>query len=121
MSEAAPIENVYLFSYGTLQSLPVQMGTFGRPLQGHPDVLTNYALRPLTITDLAVVELSGAAVHTIACHTGDPADRIEGVVFRLTREELAAADRYEVDVYARELVRMESGREAFVYVGPPAA
>ena len=108
-----------LFSYGTLQLRAVQTGTFGRPLEGHADALAGFALRPLAITDPAVVQLSGKAVHTIACHTGNPEDRIPGVVFAISRQELEAADRYEVDVFARVLVPMESGREAYVYVGPP--
>jgi hypothetical protein len=57
-------------------------------------------------------------VHSIARETGDPADRIPGVMFRITEAELAATDAYEVDVYARAEVRLESGTRAWVYVGP---
>jgi hypothetical protein len=57
-------------------------------------------------------------VHSIARASGDPADRIAGVVFLLTEAELAATDRYEVDVYARVEVRLESGTRAWVYAGP---
>jgi hypothetical protein len=112
---------VWLFSYGTLQQQAVQLATFGRLLDGHPDILVGYALRPLRITDRRVVELSGADVHSIACRTLKPADRIAGVAFEISKEELAAADRYEVDAYERAHVRLASGREAFAYVGPPAS
>lgn len=108
-----------LFAYGTLHQPEVQLATYGRLLDGIPDALTGYRLRPLTITDPEVVRLSGKAVHTIACHSGDPADRITGQRFELTVAELAATDRYEVDVYAREEVELESGVRAFVYVGGP--
>ena len=47
-------------------------------------------LAPLTITNPEVVALSGEPVHMIACRTGDPDDRIEGVVFAITPAELAA-------------------------------
>ena len=98
---------VRLFAYGTLQQREVQLANYGRPLDGTPDVLGGYRLEPLTITDPEVVRLSGKAVHTIACATGNPADRIPGVVFELTEAELAATDRYEVDVYGRVEVTLE--------------
>lgn len=109
---------VALFSYGTLQLPAVQRATFGRLLEGTPDVLPGHRLAPLEISDPEVVRLSGLAVHHIARRTGDPADRIEGVVFALSEAELAAADRYEVDVYARVEALLASGARAFVYVGP---
>jgi hypothetical protein len=110
---------VRLFSYGTLRLPAVQLGTFGRLVEGAPDALAGYRLEPLAISDPAVVALSGAAVHRIARRTGNPADRIEGVVFTITEAELEATDRYEVDVYGRIEERLESGIAAFVYVGPP--
>ena len=105
-----------LFSYGTLRQREVQLATYGRELDGRPDALIGYRLEPLHITDSRVVALSGNAVHNIARATGDPADRIEGVVFELSREELESTDAYEVDAYARAEVTLESGRKAFVYV-----
>ena len=109
---------VALFSYGTLRQREVQLAIFGRLLEGRRDALAGYRLAPLAITDPDVVRLSGKAVHEIARRTGDPADRIEGVVFTLTRAELEAADAYEVDVYARIEADLVSGARAFVYVGP---
>jgi gamma-glutamylcyclotransferase (GGCT)/AIG2-like uncharacterized protein YtfP len=110
--------SIPLFSYGTLQQPAVQRATYGRLLAGKPDVLIGYRLAPLAITDADVVALSGAAVHMIACRTGDPADRIKGVVFTITPAELEATDDYEGDAYARIEVLLESGAAAFVYVGP---
>ncbi len=107
-----------LFAYGTLQQREVQLATYGRILDGAPDVLAGYRLEPLAITDPEVVRLSGKAVHHIARQSGDPAERIAGVVLMLTEAELAATDRYEVDAYARVEVTLGSGARAFVYVGP---
>ena len=56
----------------------------------------------------------------IACRTGDPADRIHGIVYTITPAELEATDEYEGDAYARREVRLESGITAFLYVGPDA-
>jgi gamma-glutamylcyclotransferase (GGCT)/AIG2-like uncharacterized protein YtfP len=115
MADAHPVR---LFAYGTLQQRDVQLANYGRPLDGFPDALAGYRLDELTITDPVVVRLSGKAVHRIARRSADPADRIPGVVFRLTEAELAATDAYEVDAYARVEVVLESGTRAWAYVGP---
>jgi hypothetical protein len=107
-----------LFSYGTLQLPRVQRANYGRLLEGRPDALHGYVLAPLAISDPEVVRISGAAVHSIARRTGNPDDVVRGVVFRLTPAELEATDAYEVDAYARRCVRLASGADAFVYVGP---
>jgi gamma-glutamylcyclotransferase (GGCT)/AIG2-like uncharacterized protein YtfP len=109
----------FLFSYGTLQQPEVQRANYGRLLEGTPDALVGYRLRPLAITSAKVVRLSGKAVHTIASHTGDEADRIHGMLFEIGDDELAATDAYEVDAYARAEVTLQSGARAFVYIAAP--
>lgn len=106
----------HLFSYGTLRYAEVQRATFGRLLDGQPDVLPGYAMTMVAIDDPEVVATSGEASHPIVRRTGDASDGIHGVVFAVTSEELDAADRYEVADYKRVAVRLRSGREAFVYV-----
>lgn len=110
---------IALFSYGTLQQRAVQLANYHRALEGTKDVLAGYALAPLCITDPRVVEISGKAVHTIARATGNASDRIMGTVFMLSEAELEVTDVYEVDAYSRIEARLESGRMAWVYVGPP--
>ncbi|MEA3002918.1 MAG: hypothetical protein QOH81_1706 [Sphingomonadales bacterium] len=119
MSEA-PTPALLLFSYGTLQLPEVQRATYGRLLEGRPDALRGYRPAPLVITSPEAVGLSGLEVHMIARRTGDPADRIPGIVFTLTPAEIAATDLYETDAYARVELVLESGARAFVYVGPDA-
>jgi hypothetical protein len=110
--------SVRLFSYGTLQLPEVQISNYGRRLDGEPDTLLGHRLVPIEIGDPEVVRISGKAVHTIACASGDPADRVEGVAYLLTEAELEATDAYETAAYVRTEVRLESGRTALVYVGP---
>jgi gamma-glutamylcyclotransferase (GGCT)/AIG2-like uncharacterized protein YtfP len=105
-----------LFSYGTLQQENVQRATFGRLLSGSPDALVGFGLAPLTIDDPHVVAVSGKTVHTIAAYDGSAASRIPGTVFEVTDDELAAADRYEVNACLRVAVRLASGTQAWVYV-----
>lgn len=110
-----------LFSYGTLQQREVQLANYGRELEGSADVLVGYRLAPLTIRDGRVRALSGKAVHWIARASGDPADRVTGMLFELSDAELAASDAYEVADYSRVKATLESGSWAWVYAGPPLA
>jgi len=109
-------DEISLFSYGTLRQENVQLATFGRRLEGRPDALLGFALSTMAITDPQVIAASGMAVHTIARPSGNPEDRIPGLVFTLTAAELDSADRYESGPIERIRVRLESGEEAFVYV-----
>ena len=111
---------VSLFSYGTLRLPEVQRATYGRLLEGRPDALVGWTLAEMRISDPEVVRLSGLAVHTIARRSGRAEDRIEGVVFAISEEELEATDRYEVDPVRIE-TELESGIRAFVYVSPDEA
>jgi gamma-glutamylcyclotransferase (GGCT)/AIG2-like uncharacterized protein YtfP len=108
--------NVHLFSYGTLRQDDVQRALFGRAVAGAADALPGYRVATVTISDPAAIETSGFATHLILDPTGDPADRVEGVVLTLSEAELAIADSYEDAAYARIAARLESGIEAFVYV-----
>ena len=113
MSAPDPIR---LFSYGTLQLESVQMETFGRLLAGAADALPGYSRTMVRITDPAVIAASGADHHPIVAASGDPADTVQGMVFEITAEELAAADTYEVSDYRRVEATLASGLRAFVYI-----
>ena len=110
--------NIPLFSYGTLQRRDVQLATFGRPLHGSGDALIGYRLEVLPDRDPNAVRISGTKTHMVVRKTCDPADRVPGVVFLLTAEELAATDNYEGSDYGRTELTLESGQRAFVYVEP---
>ena len=112
---AAQNHALRLFSYGTLQDSAVQMANFGRLLSGRADSLPGYTLLPIAIADPTVVALSGKSQHAIAKRT-DTDDEVPGMVFEISAEELAAADRYEVADYTRILVTLKSGLSAWVYV-----
>ena len=52
-----------LFSYGTLRQREVQLSTFGRELDGHPDAIVGFDLDYVTITDAQVIATSGSDRH----------------------------------------------------------
>lgn len=110
-----------LFSYGTLQLEQVQLATFGRKLDGHPDDMPGYSLSMLKIEDAAVVATSGKTHHPVVAYTGNAADKVAGAVFAITPEELQHADDYEVAAYRRDRVLLASGVHAWVYVDATSA
>jgi gamma-glutamylcyclotransferase (GGCT)/AIG2-like uncharacterized protein YtfP len=105
-----------LFSYGTLRQDEVQLATFGRLLQGSRDELIGFEQSILVICDPYVVETSGKSEHLIVRYNGNDDSRVPGIVFEITDEELADADRYEVAEYMRVATILASGKEAWVYV-----
>ncbi len=106
-----------LFSYGTLQSEAVQLNTFGRILEGHPDVLIGYKLTLLKIEDEAVIALSEMTHHKNIMYTGSRSDEISGMVFIITENELKQADKYEeASDYKRIRVELKSGKTTWVFI-----
>lgn len=105
----------HLFSYGTLQDPAVQRATFGRLLAGGPDVLPGFALGQVPIVDAALRASTGRAFFDNVT-PGRRDDRVPGMVFVVTDEELALADEYERDAdFVRETVTLASGATAWVY------
>lgn len=113
---SAILETENLFTYGTLQLEQVQLETFGRKLEGEPDALRGYKLVGITITDEEFVIKSGTANHRNLQFTGNSADVVEGMVFKVTSNELEQADSYEPGGYERVKVQLTSGAKAWVFV-----
>lgn len=105
-----------LFSYGTLQLEEVQLATFGRRLEGKPDVLVGYRLRMIEIQDRDFVKKSGTAHHRNIQFTGITSDFVDGTVFKVAMKELEQADAYEPAGYKRVPVKLKSGLNAWVYL-----
>jgi gamma-glutamylcyclotransferase (GGCT)/AIG2-like uncharacterized protein YtfP len=107
---------VLLFSYGTLQYRNIQIAHFGRELTGHADVLPGYKRGKVPIKDPEVVAQSGETHYENVLPSSSPEDEVHGMVYEITGEELAAADKYEADAdYERVLVTLRSGARAWVY------
>ncbi len=105
----------FLFSYGTLQQEAVQVSTFGRRLDGHPDELVGFEQSLFEINDPAFIAASGKAFHAIVTFTGRDTDRVKGTVLELTEAELTKADEYEPEGYKRVSATLASGTQAWVY------
>ena len=105
-----------LFSYGTLQQPEVQLDIFGRLVADEDDALPGYTVDYAEIDDPRVADLSGHSVHPIVRPTGSSLDKVTGKILWVTEDELDAADEYEVELYRRVEVRLQSGRVGWVYV-----
>lgn len=105
-----------LFSYGTLRYADVQRATFGRTLTGKTDTLPGYIVTMHTIDDPHVLALSKESQHPMLRPSSNPDDKVDGMVFNITADELAQADLYEVDSYQRVAVTLSSGTKAWAYV-----
>jgi gamma-glutamylcyclotransferase (GGCT)/AIG2-like uncharacterized protein YtfP len=106
-----------LFSYGTLQDPAVQLATFARLLQGHRDTLVGFRRTRVAITRPARIAQTGRTHDDNASYTGNAEECVDGTLFEVSDEELAAADVYERDAeYVRVRASVASGRESWVYV-----
>lgn len=106
----------YLFSYGTLQKEAVQLRLFKRVLHGTKDVLKGYKTVSIQIHDEVFLAKGEQPHQQTAFASANEKDGIEGTVFQITNEELALADDYEPDGYTRIKVKLQSGKEAWLYV-----
>ena len=112
----------FLFSYGTLQSEEVQRATFGRPLDGEPDVLPRFEASSVRIEDPAMAASLGRTHHANVTFNGRHDSTVRGTVYGLTDAELAAADEFERPfAYKRIAVNLASGKRAWVYVDARSA
>jgi gamma-glutamylcyclotransferase (GGCT)/AIG2-like uncharacterized protein YtfP len=108
---------VLLFSYGTLQKKDVQMATFGRELSGRDDALLGFRRRISAVPDPRVAAMIGETHYFSVEPSGRPEDAVCGMLFEITDQELAAADRYEeLAGYRRISVTLRSGSQAWVYL-----
>lgn len=105
-----------LFSYGTLCYRQVQIDTFGRQLETNSAQLVGYAKSMIEITDPDVVASSGERFHPIISYTGDTSDIVDGAVMLITDDELAHADKYEVDDYHRVEANTIDQQKVWVYI-----
>lgn len=105
----------YLFSYGTLQKNHVQLELFGRLLNGAKDVLEGFKVSTILIKDESFLSKGGQEEELIAIRANNGIDRIEGMAFEISAEELLESDKYEPEDYERIKVVLRSGKEAWIY------
>ncbi|MBK8467033.1 MAG: gamma-glutamylcyclotransferase [Chloracidobacterium sp.] len=103
----------YLFSYGTLQKSETQLELFGRLLNGWSDTLEGYKTAEIAIDDAVFLTREGSRQLTAVASSGD---KIYGMIFEISAEELERVDRYEPGNYERIKVTLRSGKQAWIYL-----
>jgi gamma-glutamylcyclotransferase (GGCT)/AIG2-like uncharacterized protein YtfP len=95
-----------LFVYGTLHEPDVQIRLIGRTVPSETDSLRGYE-RNFNLLPPYPVAM--------------PAENseIHGHILEIRAEELVIFDIYETQAYQRIRVNLQSGREAWVYIGNP--
>lgn len=96
-----------LFVYGSLQQPKVQQSVIGRRVTSLPDRLRGFT------KDTAVIN---GNTYPVALPSDQ--EHIDGRVLEVNSDELPKLDEYETDAYTRVKVRLESGKEAWVYTKP---
>ncbi len=110
-----------LFSYGPCACRRSSGPGSAASSTAAPTHLLGFRLETVKITDASVVADSGSDEHPVAVPSDNPSDYVEGMVFTLTPQDLAAADAYEVDDYLRVKADLRSGEKAWVYVDAATA
>ena len=105
----------YLFSYGTLQQEKTQIELFGRRLIGSADILNEYKIAMIEITDKNFLAKGEEKFQKTLVHTGNKNDSVQGTAFEIRHEELLLCDKYEPGNYKRVEIKLGSGRKAWIY------
>jgi gamma-glutamylcyclotransferase (GGCT)/AIG2-like uncharacterized protein YtfP len=97
---------VNLFVYGTLMDPDTRADVIGRSLPYmEPDSLCGFSVETVEIENTTYPALVPNG-HNI----------VHGAIIILHEDELKSLDEYETDVYKRQMVRLMSGKEAWVFV-----
>lgn len=94
-----------LFVYGTLNDPKVQKEVLGREIAGQTDSLAGFKKEEITIDS-----------ETYPILVPEENSLVEGRALELTSGQLTKVDDYETTAYRRIRVKLQSGRDACVYV-----
>ena len=92
-----------VFSYGTLQDPLIQIELFGRQLQG------------VTANLQGFLKKENAVFKRYPSIVLSNYDRVDGVIFEMTDQELKICDAYETNAYKRKLHDFENHKGVWVY------
>ena len=98
-----------LFSYGTLRSTDEQMQHYGRKLKGKEAVLSGYKLNGTGLNEKTTRD-------PVAVKSGILLEKIEGIVYEITGNELTKTDKHKVSNCKRVIATTDLGIDVWVYV-----
>lgn len=95
----------FLFVYGTLKNPAKRKKLLAREVTGDDDILEGFTLGSIAVDG----EQFPLAVPLAEGH-------LEGLVIKVTKEELETLDQYQTNAYQRKKVFLKSRKEAWVYL-----
>ncbi len=98
--------SIYLFSYDTLQDKNIQNELFHRLLIGNPDLLLGFELP----------RKKAYGEYSVISRATNPSSSVKGMVYQISAGEIEKVDAYEGEEYVRILVKLQSGKKAWVYI-----
>ena len=93
-----------LFVYGTLRDSKVQKEAIGREVESENDILEGYTKSKVVLKGITYPILI------------EGNEEIEGVVLKVTEDEIKKLDIFETSAYRRVMKKLKSGISAWVYV-----
>lgn len=105
-----------LFSYDILNSQDIQLQIYGRRLDGMDDTLSGYTLKDSNLNGSKVKDNRTRTLSQHAIKTKDPKDKVKGMLYEITGEELVQTDRHILKNYHRVLETTDSGAEVWLYM-----
>lgn len=94
-----------VFAYGRLMKPAIQVMLIGREAESLPDVLEGYRKSRISVHSEPYFAIVSSAKSSV-----------RGVVFAVTKRELAIFDKYETKMYKRKKVALASSKRAWAYV-----
>lgn len=105
-----------LFFYDRFKSPGLQLQHYGRKLSGTQDTLSGYALNNSMINGFSMTENGESTMSCMAIKSKESGDKITGMVYEVTGEELVRTDQLSDPNSKRVLATTDSGVEVWVYI-----
>lgn len=105
-----------LFSYDTSKLTALQLQNNGKEPKRTKAVLSGYKLNGSDTNDPSSIEKDVTHHQVIAIKSKEKSDKIEGVVFKISGEELLQIDKQNLSNYKRVLEKTDIGTDVWVYV-----
>ena len=105
-----------IFNYDASKSNDIRLHNNSNKHNGTKDTLSGYKLHDLNIGKLTSIEQNEVRNQSIAMKSTDHSNKIEGLVFEITGDELIQIDKSKVYDSKRVMETTDLGAEVWVYV-----
>lgn len=108
-----------IFYYGALDAKEASRESYGIEMNGTPDKLSGYKFKDLGLINVKDSDKNNLSDHRLVLKSKELNDKIEGIVFEITGEELMQSDKQSPSNSKRVLATTDLGTEVWVRVANP--